>query len=187
MAKELKFVSPIPPSVNHYLGSRCIVKHNKPVVVEYKTPEAKRYQKAFMEKVKEEAEKQGWVKSKNRFQHYYMDCVFYFNRIDMDANNYFKCMADAITDSKKVWIDDTQLCERVQGIFYDQRNPRVEITIHEVDYIGVLKNMNELTVFTAQCNQCYKKMKSCSTRKNALEGRVKCGVKGGICPDYRKK
>ena len=61
-----------------------------------------------------------------------MDCIFYFPRIDMDANNYFKCMADAITDAKTVWIDDVQLCERVQRIFYNTENPRVEITIKEL-------------------------------------------------------
>lgn len=187
MAQELKLVSPLPPSVNHYLGSRCIIQHNKPVVVAYKTAEAKRYQRAFTQVVKQEAEKQGWVKSRNKFQHYYMDCVFYFNRIDMDANNYFKCMADAITDSKKVWIDDTQLCERVQGVFYDTENPRVEITIHEVDYIGVLRNEREYTIFDLQCNKCNKPKNKCSVRKNALEGRIKCGVVGGICPKYVRK
>ena len=47
-----------------------------------------------------------------------MDCIFYFDRVDKDANNSFKCLADAITDSESVWIDDTQLCERVQGIYF---------------------------------------------------------------------
>ena len=187
MAKELKLVSPLPPSVNHYLGYRCVIQHNQPVVVAYKTAEAKRYQKAFTEVVRKKEKKQGWVKSKNRFQHYYMDCVYYFNRIDMDANNYFKCMADAITDSKKVWIDDTQLCERVQGIFYDAQNPRVEITIHPVTYIGVLRDPSEMTILDIQCQKCARKKNVCSVRKNALEGRVKCGIKGGICPSYTKR
>lgn len=187
MGQVLKLTSPMPPSVNHYLGYRSIVKNNRPMVVAYKTTEAKRYQKAFTAMVKEEAEKQGWVKSKNKRQHYYMDCVYYFDRVDKDANNYFKCMADAITDSKKVWIDDTQLCERVQGIFYDPANPRVEITIYEVEYMGVLMNRNEIRAFDAQCNSCRRKPKSCGIRKMAYEGRVKCGVKGGICPSFERK
>lgn len=183
----LKLTSPLPPSVNHYLGYRCVVKSNRPMVVAYKTPEAKRYQRAFMTYVKQEAEAQGWIKSKNKFQHYYMDCTYYFDRVDKDANNYFKCMADAITDSKKVWIDDTQLCERVQGVFYDPTNPRIEITITEVDYIGLLKDERELRMLDTQCNTCGRNINSCKVRKMALEGRVQCGVKSGVCPSFTKR
>lgn len=34
-------------------------------------------------------------------QHYYVDAVFYFPRIDMDTNNYWKVAFDAITDWKQ--------------------------------------------------------------------------------------
>lgn len=117
--QELKLTSPIAPSVNHYLGWRAILKNGKPMAVGYKKPEAIKYQKEFAKYVKTEAKKQNWIKSDDKSQHYYMDCIFYFDRVDKDANNSFKCLADAITDSESVWIDDTQLCERVQGIYYD--------------------------------------------------------------------
>lgn len=180
----LKLTSPIPPSVNHYLGYRCVIKSNRPMVMPYKTAEAKQYQRNFTQYVKREVKAQGWVKSTNKSQHYYMDCVYYFNRVDMDANNYFKCMADAITDSKSVWNDDTQLCERVQGIFYDNVNPRIEITITEVDYIGVLQNEKELDLLDTQCNTCNRNIEKCKVRKAALEGRVHCDIRAGVCPKY---
>jgi Holliday junction resolvase RusA-like endonuclease len=100
-----------------------MLKNGKPIAMSYKTTEASKYQKEFIKYVKEQVKLQGWVKSDNKFQHYYMDTYFYFPRTDMDANNYYKCLADAITDSEVVWIDDTQLCERVQSIFYDSQNP----------------------------------------------------------------
>lgn len=185
MGKQvLNLVSPIPPSVNHYLGWRCIVKNNRPLAVCYTTPEAQRYQRLFVKYVKAEVQKQGWVKSKNKYQHYYMDCVYYFDRVDKDANNYFKCMADAITKSKAVWIDDTQLCERVQGIFYDATQPRVEITITEVGYFGVLRNADELRKLDIQCHSCARDLAKCKVRKTALEGRTCSGVIEGICPKY---
>ena len=44
-SKHLHLTSPIPPSVNHYLGYRAIIKNGKPMATSYKTTEAKKYQK----------------------------------------------------------------------------------------------------------------------------------------------
>ena len=183
--KELKLTSPICPSVNHYLGWRGILKGGKPMAVSYKKPEALKYQKDFAEYVKEEVKKQGWVKSDNPSQHYYMDCIFYFDRTDKDCNNYFKCLADAITDSGVVWIDDTQLCERVQGIFYDSENPRIEIVIKEVDYIGVFDNASQLEEFESNCIGCSRYKRNCSLLKKAKEGRIQEEIQNGICFKFK--
>lgn len=179
--QELKLTSPIPPSVNHYLGWRAILKNGRPMAMSYKKPEALKYQKSFSEYVKKEVKKQGWVKSDNKFQHYYMDCIFYFDRVDKDANNSFKCLADAITDSGVVWIDDTQLCERVQGIYYDSENPRVEITIREVDYIGVFENTSQLEEFESNCIGCNRYKRNCSILQKAKEGRIQSDVVNCNC------
>ena len=179
--KELKLTSPICPSVNHYLGWRGILKGGKPMAVSYKKPEALKYQKEFAEYVKKEVEKQGWVKSDNPSQHYYMDCIFYFDRTDKDCNNYFKCLADAITDSGVVWIDDTQLCERVQGIFYDSENPRIEIVIKEVDYIGVFDNASQLEEFESNCIGCSRYKRNCSLLKKAKKGRIQAEITDCVC------
>ena len=154
------------------------------MAIGYKKPEAIKYQKEFANYVKNEAKKQGWVKSDNKFQHYYMDCIFYFDRVDKDANNCFKCLADAITDSQAVWIDDTQLCERVQGIYYDSENPRIEITITPVDYIGVFENASQLDSFKSNCIGCKRYKRNCSLFKKATEGRIQKEINGGICEKY---
>jgi Holliday junction resolvase RusA-like endonuclease len=170
----LKLVSPISPSVNHYLAYRAIIKNGKPMAMSYKTSEATKYQKDFTSYAIEQAKLQNWSKSDNKFQHYYMDTYFYFPRTDMDANNYFKCMADAITESAKIWIDDNQLCERVQGIWYDSKNPRVEMWIKKVDYIGIFKDVSQLDAFISNnCVQCnrYKNGK-CSLLVKSKEGRI---------------
>ena len=161
------------------------MKSGKPMAMSYKKPEAIKYQKGFAEYVKKEVEKQGWVKSDNKFQHYYMDCIFYFDRVDKDANNSFKCLADAITDSGVVWIDDTQLCERVQGIYYDPENPRIEITIHEVNYIGVFDNTSQLEQFEARCIGCSRYRRNCSVLQKAKEGRIQEEIIGLECCKYK--
>lgn len=182
--QELKLISPISPSVNHYLGWRAILKNGKPMTMSYKKPEAIKYQKDFANYVKKEAKKQGWVKSNNKFQHYYMDCIFYFDRVDKDANNSFKCLADAITDSEAVWIDDTQLCERVQGIYYDSENPRIEITIHEVEYIGVFNNASQLEEFESNCIGCKRYKRNCSLLKKAIEGKIQANIHDNKCDNF---
>lgn len=179
--QELNLVSPICPSVNHYLGWRGVIKNKKAMAVSYKKPEAVKYQKNFIEYIKEEVKKQNWIKSDNKFQHYYMDCIFYFDRVDKDCNNYFKCLADAITNSGVVWIDDTQLCERVQRIYYDSKNPRIEITIKNVDYIGVFETASQLDKFESNCVGCNRYKRNCSILQKAREGRIQEEINNGVC------
>ena len=155
------------------------------MAMSYKTSEAVKYQKEFTKYVKEQVKLQGWQKSDNKFQHYYMDCHFYFPRIDMDANNYFKCMADAITDSECVWIDDVQLCERVQGINYDTKNPRIELEIRAVDYIGIFKDISQLEQFESNCIGCSKYNRNCSLLTRAKEGRIQEEIQDLKCSKYK--
>lgn len=187
MEQELVFSSPIPPSVNHYLAYRTVIKNGKPMAMSYKTKEAKEYQKYIINLLQEEVKKQNWVKSDNKFQHYYMDVIFYFPRIDMDANNYFKCLADAITDSDLVWMDDTQLCERVNGIFYDSKNSRMEITIHPVDYIGIFGSQKALDLFESKCQNCKRYCRNCSVLNKAKEGRITEDIVSFECQKYKSK
>ena len=185
MDEKLVFTSPIPPSVNHYLAYRTIMKNGRPMAMSYKTKEAKDYQKNIIELIKKEVEKQRWVKSDNKFQHYYMDVVFYFPRVDMDANNYFKCLADAITDTELVWIDDTQLCERVMGIYYDNKNPRMEIEIKPVNYKGIFPNQNIYEEFICKCETCKRYKRNCSILTKSIEGRITEDIENLECQKYK--
>lgn len=185
MEQKLIFTSPIPPSVNHYLAYRTIIKNGKPMAMSYKTKEAKDYQKSIIKLIQEEVEKQGWKKSDNKFQHYYMDVLFYFPRIDMDANNYFKCLADAITDSELVWIDDTQLCERVMGIYYDSKKPRMEIEIKPVNYIGIFPDKENYEQFICKCETCKRYKRNCSILNKATDGRISEDIVSFECQKYK--
>lgn len=133
-----------------------------------------------MEYVKNEVKRQGWDMPVNDTQHFYVDCVFYFSRKDMDCNNYFKCLLDAITYSQSIWQDDNVVCERVNGIYYDTQNPRIEITIHPTDYIGVFNNASQLADFKeANCFGCTRYKRNCSLLKNAIEGRIQDKIECG--------
>lgn len=186
-ASNLHLVSTIPPSVNHYLSYRVIYKSGRPMAMSYKTLEASKYQKDFMDYVVNEVKKQGWQTDTDTKRHFYVDCVFYFDRIDRDANNYFKCMLDAITDTKLIWQDDNVVCERVNRIYYDSVNPRVEIDIHYTDYIGIFDNTGEYEEFIARCKKCRRYDNNCSILKKAIEGKSQIEIKDKTCLKFGYK
>lgn len=182
MNRVLKLVSPIPCSVNHYLKPRPFIINGRAQVTMYETAEAKKYKKDFAKYIKQEVCNQNFFSEYDKKQHYYADCIFYFNRIDCDCNNYFKLLLDAITDSKCVWVDDNVVCERVNAIYYDSKNPRIEITIYPVDYIGIFDNRERLDEFKTNCTYCkrYKEGK-CSILKKAIEGRIQEEIIDFVC------
>ena len=182
--QELKLVSPIPPSVNHYLSYRAIMRNGRPMAMSYKTKEAAKYQADFIQYVRHEVFKQKWHPLHDKNQHYYVDAVFYFPRIDMDPSNYFKCMFDAITETGMIWVDDNVVCERVQKICYDNVNPRIEMVITPVDYIGVFDNASQMDEFESVCIGCKRFARNCSILQKAKEGRIQREIVDGLCMKY---
>lgn len=154
------------------------------MAMSYKTAEATKYQKEFVKHVKEEVKKQNYTLEPNKLQHFYIDAIFYFDRTDKDPNNYWKCMLDAITDTKLIWVDDNTTCERVQRIYYDSKNPRVELEIYPVDYIGVFDDASQLEKFESNCIRCKRYKRNCSILRKAKEGKIQEELNGLQCKKY---
>lgn len=169
--------SPIPPSVNHYLALRCVIKNGKPLALSYKTKDAVQFQEDFGKYVAAEVAKQGWVMDKEGTKHIYADAYFTFPRTDMDSNNYWKCMLDAITDTGLVWIDDNIVCERTQRIQYDSEDPHVRLEIHYADYVGIFDGEHGLSRFEDKCKTCSRYKNNCSLLNKARSGKVQKEIK----------
>lgn len=184
---HLFLTSPIPPSTNYYLSYRAIIKHGKPMAMSYCTQEAKHYKEWMTKYITDEAKKQNWGLTPNKYQHFYVDADFYFPRVDMDGSNYFKVMLDAITDAKVVWLDDNVVCERVQHIYYDVDNPRIELHIHPVNYIGVFEDAPHLETFVSKCIGCTRYKRNCSILHRAKEGRIQEEIHDGVCKNYKEQ
>lgn len=153
----------------------------------YETADAKAYKKQFGKYVKNQIKEQKWNLTPNKTQHFYVDCVFYFDRIDKDANNYFKLLLDSITDTQSIWLDDNVTCERVNAIYYDNKNPRIEISIYPVDYIGIFNNQEQLEKFKSNCILCKKyKEGKCSVLNKAIEGRIQEEISNLQCSKFSK-
>ena len=186
MSKELKLVSPICPSNNHYLNYRVIKKGRANIVSPYPSKETKEYKKYFIPYVQEEAKKQGWEMDYTGLQHYYVDWNVYFPRVDMDASNYDKVLADSITESGVVWLDDNVVCNRIKHIYYDSKNPRFEITVYATDYIGIFNDKDELNKFEDKCKTCSRYKRNCSILKNAKTGRIQEEIVSLNCLKYKE-
>ena len=184
---HLRLISPLPVSVNHYLVPKTIYQNGKPRTILYETPESKRYKKNFALYINSEIRNQKWRPPEDKRRHFYLDCVFYFDRIDRDANNYFKLLCDAITDSGQVWPDDNVACERVQGIFYDSKDPRIEMEIYPVDYVGIFPTVNHKDAFIDTCMSCSRYTHNCSILNKAIEGRIGPDIISGQCLKFQKR
>lgn len=183
----LNLISPMPVSVNHYVKARTFIVNGKAMVTMYETAEAKKYKKEFKEYIVKEIKKQNIIWEVNKTQHFYIDCIFYFDRIDKDPNNYFKLPLDCITETQTVWADDNVAAERVNRIYYDSKNPRIEMKIYKVDYIGIFDNQQQLDVFTDNCISCSRyKLGKCSLYKKAVEGRIQEEIDDATCSKYKK-
>lgn len=186
--KELKLTSRIPVSVNHYLGYRAVptkkdgrIVH---IVVPYLTKEAKDYKEYFSEYAKIQVKQQNWDMENTRSKHHYMDCIYYFPRIDMDEQNYPKTMCDALNGI--AYVDDNFILTRSNRIYYDSKNPRVEMIIYPVDYIGIFDNEEQLDEFEDKCKQCKRYRRNCSILKKAKEGRIQDEIVDFICSSFKE-
>ena len=185
MSQKLLITSPIPPSVNHYTAHRVVMKGNKPLAIVYKTKEAVAYQTLFKKTVVDAVKEQCWTTDLENPRHIYVDAVFYMDKKHRDCNNTWKCLLDAITETQLVWKDDDVVCERVNKIVYDADNPRVELYIHYVDYIGIFDTEEQLENFqNNNCIGCKRYKRNCTLLRNAIEGRIQEEIDGHTCVKY---
>lgn len=163
-------------SVNHYMSYRAIKRGKFHTVMAYKPKATKDFEKTFGEYVREEIKKQGWIKpSKDKFVN--LNTIFYFPRVDMDAQNYFKSLCDILT-SNGVWEDDNIVLEKVNRIYYDNVNPRIELVITVSNHVGIFDSKEEYKRFIhTYCDNCTRGGKigqkgGCSIYRNATESRI---------------
>lgn len=175
----------MPPSVNHYTQSRAIIKNGRPLSIVYKTKESVAYQEKFKQYVADEVIAQNWDTNLESPKHFYIDAVFYMDQKRKDCNNLWKCLLDAITETQLIWKDDDIVCERVNRILYDLENPRVELHVYYVDYVGIFDTEDQLSDFvSSNCIDCKRYKRNCSILRKAMEGRVQEETNGITCAKF---
>jgi len=186
MNKVLKLTSPIPPSQNHYTGIRIIKSGGKNIPMVYKTKEAKEYEEVFEKIVRDSVKNQAYKTNLDSEQHFYVDAVFYFDRKHKDSSNSDKVLLDVITRTQLVWKDDSIALFRPQRIFYDASNPRIELFVYPVDYVGIFDNQDQLNQFEKKCKTCKRYSRNCSILSKAKEGRIQEEIQDLTCSKYKE-
>ncbi len=143
--KVMEFTTPLPPSVNEYLGKRVIYVQGKPRVQLYETTDARAFKRHVGNIIKRKMEEIDWEKT-GEFEYVICEVVMYLSQKKRDADNHFKCLLDAITASGAIY-DDSMVIPRVEDVIIDKENPRVEVRLYRAEKIGVFTNEFALNNF----------------------------------------
>lgn len=172
----------LPTSVNHIYG------RNK-FGSTYLKKEGKEYKTRMIKYIKEEVNKQSWIKL-DKGQYCYIDEIVYFNCAGRDADNLKKLQQDSISGSDVVWFDDTFALPRTNRVYIDSNNPRIELEITKVDFIGIFDNSELMDLFISRCKTCNRYKRNCSLLNNALEGRIQNEItkaeENWLCNKFKK-
>ena len=168
---ELNFTSPLPMSVNDYLGKKVAFVGGKTYVQVYETPKAKQYKKYMKSLLSRVLEDSNW-NTPSKEQYVVVECVFYMDKRRKDADNHYKLLLDTLVENGIV-IDDDAILPVTKNIYIDTKNPRVEVRIYLSKKIGVFKDEYDYDSFIySNCSKCKRFKRNCSLLKKALENRV---------------
>lgn len=167
----LKITSPIPPSVNKYLNYRVQRVNGRVFVQAYKSAETVTYENIFKGIVQDAMREYNWVQPE-KGKYIVVEAIFYFPRLGFDSNNHWKVPLDVFSYAG-VYGDDSSAIERVQRVYVDKENPRVEFTIKVSEIVGIFDDEKHLEDFkNFNCRFCTKDSNKCSIMKEALQNKI---------------
>lgn len=191
----LKLTLPVPTSLNRLYINEYRWSKNKFGVSEQK-PTGRRILSKEGVKCKNEIQAETRVQMKGQKWDYewtkegyvYLDTVIYFQRRGTDDNNIYKLLCDAL--EKICYDNDSRVLVRTQRIMYSTHNPRVEVSITPVEFVGVFDDLVCLEAFQEVCESCSRYRKgSCSILKDSINGteREELDTDTKICSEFKPK
>ncbi len=187
---ELKLTLPLPISINSLYVNQfkynTFTKKSEPTGAKVLSAKGKSCKALIRKDAKNQMKKQKWDIDYTKENYIYMDTVIYFNRMGRDDNNIYKLLCDSLEDI--VYENDSRVLIRTQKIMYDTVNPRVELYIHPVSYIGIFDSHDIMTQFESACKTCTRYGRNCSILQNAKEGRIQEEINTELeCSKYKEK
>jgi Holliday junction resolvase RusA-like endonuclease len=186
---ELKLVLPLPVSLNQlYINKYSYnpkTKRSEPTGARILSKAGMMSKKLIQKAANKQITKQTWDYEWTKNNFLYMDATIYFNRTNRDDNNIYKLLCDAL--EKIVYDNDSRILIRTQRIYYTTTEPRVELYIHAVDYIGIFDDEAQLHSFESVCKSCKRYGNNCSILSKAKEGRIQEEIVDMVCGKYTKK
>lgn len=191
---ELNLLLPVPTSINKLY----INEHQWDARLKQRVPTGRRILSTEGRKVKAQIqgrarvqllEQPEWNYEWTKENFVYQDAVIYFARRGSDDNNIYKLLNDSLENI--TYDNDSRVLVRTQRIVYDSKNPRIEVKIVPVDFIGIFENRDVYDEFQAKCKGCSKYRKgSCSILKDSIAGTVReeiGSIHNPICTAFKEK
>lgn len=175
---ELKLTLPVPTSINALYVNQYAYnprsRKREPTGAKILSKEGENCKKLIQFQAKEQLSQQEWnyewTEDKNNFL--YQDAIIYFSRRGRDADNISKLLNDSL--EKIIYENDSRILPRTQKILYDTVNPRIELTLTPVDYVGVFESKSVADAFEDKCKECTRYLEGrCSILVDSLAAKVR--------------
>lgn len=198
MVKELKMTIPLPPSVNSLYTNQAFF---NPKTKSYQstgkrilTKEGRIAKNRISAEARMAVLKNDWNINEVDDIMLYMDATIFFNRKGRDSDNIYKAIQDSLQGI--VYNNDSQVLARTQKVMFDKDNPRVELTIKPVDFVGIFNDKEDREDFEARCefggtNGCSKYRNGrCSILQDSINGTIReevPDINNPVCTAFKAK
>lgn len=188
---QLHLTLPLPISINQLYQNQTRydskTKSYIPTGKRILTQKGKMCKKNIQKATKKQIKKQTWDYEWTKTNFLYLDAIIYFNQMGRDDNNIYKLLCDSL--EKICYDNDSRVLIRTQRLFYDSKDPKVEVFLTPVDYIGIFDSEQDLNDFVANCETCrYYYGGKCSVLNKAKEGRIQEEINEEIvCHKYTER
>lgn len=192
---ELKLTLPVPTSLNKlYINEYRWSKDKfgravqKPTGRRILSSEGAKCKNKLQAEARVQMQGQDWDYDYTLDGYCYLDTTIYFSKRGTDDNNIYKLLCDAL--EKICYDNDSRILVRTMKIMYSSKNPRVDVKIHPVGYVGMFDSIEAGTDFENKCSGCSRYRKgSCSILKDSLIGteREEVDYSTNTCSAYKKK
>lgn len=192
---KLELTLPVPTSINALYVNQftydSAIRRRVPTGGKILSKEGEKCKEQIQTQAKEQLKSQTWdyewTVDKDHFV--YQDAVIYFSRRGRDDNNTYKLLNDSL--EKIVYENDSRVLVRTQKIMYDSKNPRIELTLTPVDYVGIFENQDQAEKFEENCMTCTRYLNGrCSILVESKSGTVReeiGSIYEPVCSSYKQK
>lgn len=188
---KLQLTLPVPTSLNKLYISEYkwnpVKRMRTPTGRRILSPEGVKSKNSIQAEARVQMKGQWWDYEWTKTNYIYLDTVIYFARKGTDDNNIYKLLCDALESI--CYDNDSRVLIRTQKIMYDTKNPRVEVTMKPVDYVGVFDSIGEASEFELNCKTCSRYLNGrCSILNDSLDFRVREELDANRkCSSYKQK
>lgn len=187
---KLHLVLPLPISVNQlyqlqYAYSKKY-KRNMPTGRKILTDAGRKNKKEIQKSATAQMRNQTWNLEVTKNHFVYQDIDVYFNRKNRDSDNILKLLNDSLQGL--IFHNDSKVLTRVQRIYYDYSNPRVECSYSICQWLGIFDGKDEYEKFISQCVSCkHYRDNRCSILTDSVNGVIREEIEDKKCMKYKEK